>query len=210
MKKQIVFIHGGETFDSYESYLDFLRRCEFDPEKIKRKRWKDSLEERLEGNFKVIAPMMPCKFNAKYKEWKIWFDKLIPFLKDGVVMIGHSLGGIFLAKYLSENDFPKKISATYIIAAPYDTENSEYSLADFVLPKSLEKFQRQGGKIFIYHSKDDPIVPFSDSEKYLKSIPEAKRIIFTDKGHFMMEEFPELIESLKKQPEARGRGCNRN
>ncbi len=200
MKKQIVFIHGGETFDSHEAYLDFLRNCEFNPEKGKEKRWKDSLLESLGDDFEVIAPTMPCKFNAKYKEWKIWFDKVVPFLRDGVVLIGHSLGGIFLAKYLSENDFPKKISAIYLIAAPYDAEDSEYSLADFTLPKSLEKLRRQGGKIFIYHSEDDPVVPFWDSEKYLRALPDAEKTIFKDKGHFLQEEFPEMVESVKKIP----------
>lgn len=198
MKKQIIFIDGGETFDSYEDYLGYLRGCEFDPEKVRGKRWKDSLAERLGEDFEVIAPTMPCKFNAKYKEWKIWFDRVVPFLRDGVILIGHSLGGIFLAKYLSENDFPKKISATYLIAAPYDAEDSEYSLADFTLPKSLEKLRQQGGKIFIFHSEDDPVVPFLDSGKYLRALPEAEKMIFKDKGHFLQEEFPELVESVTK------------
>jgi len=119
-------------------------------------------------------------------------------LRDRVVLIGHSLGGIFLAKYLSENDFPKKISATYLIAAPYDAEDSEYSLADFTLPKSLEKLRRQGGKIFIFQSEDDPVVPFPNSEKYLRALPNAKKMVFKNNGHFSQEKFPELIESVKK------------
>ncbi|NOY35709.1 MAG: alpha/beta hydrolase [bacterium] len=200
-QEQVVFIHGGETFDSYEDYLGYLRECEFDPEKAGEKGWKDSLEERLGEDFEVIAPTMPCKFNARYEEWRIWFNKVVPFLKNGVILIGHSLGGIFLAKYLSENDFPRKISATYLIAAPYDAEDSEYSLADFALPESLKNFHQQGREIFIFHSEDDPVVPFQDSEKYLRAMPGAEKANFKNREHFSQEEFPELVESIKRTAE---------
>jgi len=198
MKKQVIFIHGGEVFDTYDDFIEALKSWTFDPEKEKKKRWKDSLEERFGDGFIVYAPIMPNKYNAKYKEWKIWFEKIFPYLEDEVVIIGHSLGGIFVSKYLSENTFPKKISATYLVAAPYDDKDSEYSLADFVLGDSLKKIEEQCEKIFIYYSEDDPIVPFVDFEKYSKALPNATPVVFKDKNHFMQEEFPELISSIKE------------
>ena len=165
------------------------------------KRWRYSLEKELGQGFEVIAPTMPNKQNSKYKEWKIWFEKILPYINNNVVLIGHSLGGIFLAKYLSENDFPKKILATYLIAAPYDEKDCQkndagYSLDDFALPDSLKRFGGQGGRIYLYHSKDDPVVPFTEVEKYAKALPNAKKEIFKEKGHFMQEEFPELVDSM--------------
>ena len=197
VKRQIIFIHGGETFDTYDNYLEYLRNCEFDPYKERGERWKDTLGEKLGSDFEIIAPQMPSQKNAKYSEWKLWFEKVIPYMEDNVVIVGHSLGGIFVAKYLSENDLSKKILATYLIAAPYNDEASEYSLADFVLPNTLEKFGKQGGKIFIYQSKDDTLVPFVSAEKYAKDLPKATLFAFEDKGHFLQEEFPEFIDSIK-------------
>jgi len=200
MKKQVLLIHGGESYESYEMYLEDLRNAKFDleEEKGRDKRWRFSLEKDLGSDFEVIRPTMPNKQNVKYKEWKIWFEKILPYLEDNIVLIGHSLGGIFLVKYLSENDFPKKIRATYLIAPPYDEKDADYSLADFVLPKSLEKFENQGGQIYFYHSQDDPIVPFVDVDKYAKALPKAEKVIFKEKGHFMQEEFPELVDSIKQ------------
>jgi len=197
IKKQIVVVHGGNTFDTYEEYLNYLKNYELNFDKLKAEGWKETLDEKLGEGFEVISPEMPNSANAKYSEWKIIFDKLIPFLEDTVVLMGHSLGGIFLAKYLSENSFPKKILATYLIAAPYDDKDSEDSLGDFILPATLEKFKRQVGRIFIYHSEDDSIVPFVDFKKYTKALPKAEKNIFKTKGHFMQEEFPELIESIQ-------------
>lgn len=197
--KQIIVIHGGDTFETHEEYLSFLKSFEIDFERFKSggKDWKVTLSEELGEEFEVILPSMPSKTNAKYIEWKIWFEKLIPFLKDSVIFVGHSLGAIFLAKYLSENEFPKKIAATFLVAGPYDDKDFEESLADFVLPKDLEKLIGQGGKIYLYHSKDDPVVPFADLEKYKKSLPSAEVRIFEDREHFSQADFPELVEDIK-------------
>ncbi|MBU2219363.1 alpha/beta hydrolase [Patescibacteria group bacterium] len=197
MKKQILIIHGGDTFDTYEEYLEFLKNDKLDFEKIMEEGWKDTLDDKFGEDFEVIYPEMPNSKNAKYTEWKILFEKLLPFLQNNLVLVGHSLGGIFLAKYLSENKFPKKILATYLIAAPYNDKDSEYSLGDFILPDNLEKLERQGGKIFIYHSEDDPVVPFVDAGKYKESLPNAARVIFKDREHFTQEEFPELAKDIK-------------
>lgn len=202
MKKQIIVIHGGDAFNTYEEYLAFLKDLQLDFEKYRThtKDWKATLGEKLGSEFEVILPDMPNKRNAKYLEWKIWFEKFIPYFEPEVVLIGHSMGGIFLTKYLSENKFPKTIRATFLVAAPYDyeAEGTENWLADFALSKDLSKLTEQGGKIFIYHSKDDPFVPFADFEKYKRALAGAETMTFEDRGHFRQTEFPELISNIKK------------
>jgi hypothetical protein len=76
MKKQVVIIHGGDTYDSYEKYLEDLKALKLDFTRVTKKSWKDSFEEDLGEGFEVIRPEMPNWMNAKYLEWKIWFDKL--------------------------------------------------------------------------------------------------------------------------------------
>ena len=198
MKKQVIIIHGGNTFDTYKQYISFLKSFEIDFEKMTSKEWKDNLEKELGREFEVVLPRMPNAFNAKYLEWKIWFGKMIPFFENKVVLIGHSLGGIFLAKYLSENKFPKKILATFLVAAPYDDKNSDDSLADFILKKDLSLSQNQSEKLFIYQSQDDDVVPFADFEKYKKALPDANFREFNNKGHFRQKNFPEIVQEIRK------------
>ena len=140
---------------------------------------------------------MPDSNNAQYIEWKIWFERLSPFLNDGVIFVGHSLGGIFLAKYLSENDFHKRIQAVILIAAPFDVEDMDESLGTFKLSPSLGKFKKRGGRIFLFSSKDNEVVPFSNCFKYQEFLPDAEAKIFEDRQHFNQTEFPELIELIK-------------
>src|SRR3989344_1816032 len=193
-KQQVVVVHGGDTFETYGEYISFLKKYEVSLEYFKKRRWRENLQDVLGDDFEVIAPAMPNKSNAQYLEWKIWFEKLFPFLDDSLILIGHSLGGAFVAKYLSENRFPKKLKAVLLVAAVYDKDTEGYGLATFSLPKEVDL---QTDKICLYHSKDDFVVPFDDVNRYKEALPNAEVKIFEDRGHFATEEFPEIVEDIK-------------
>lgn len=198
MKKQIVVIHGGHTFNNSKEYISFLLNYKVDFKRILSKGWKDSLQEKLGKGFEVVLPKMPNPSNAKYAEWKIWFEKLFPFLEKEVVLVGHSLGGIFLVKYLSENKFPKKILAAFIIAAPFDDKDPRHSLVDFKPKKDLSGLQNQSKELLFYHSKDDDVVSFTAFEKYKEALPRAHFKEFKNKGHFNQSNFPEIVRDIKR------------
>ena len=197
MKKQILIIHGGTTFNTYKEYLTFLKNAKISVEDFRpHSDWKDNLQKKLGNKFDVLQPSMPNKKNAKYKEWKIWFEKIIPLLDKEIVLIGHSLGGIFLSKYLSENKIPNKITATFLVAAPYVDLKSKW-LIDFKLPRSSALFSQQSSKIYLIHSKDDLVVPFADIKKYKRFLPDAMTEILSNRGHFRQETFPEIVKLIK-------------
>jgi len=199
MKQQIVIIHGGTTFENQENYLNYLKNKEIDLERLRPYLdWKYSLQNELGENFDIFLPQMPDKTNARYEEWKIWFERILPLLDKEIILIGHSLGGIFLAKYLSENSVTNKIKATILVAAPFDGEGSEESLASFKLSSSLSKFAEQGGKIYLIQIKDDPHMSLAQLERYKKALPLAETMVFENRGHFNQESFPEIIELIKK------------
>ena len=194
--KQVVVIHGGDAFASYNEYLRFLKKERVDPARGGKKGWKSNLATTLGKGYEVLAPHMPNAQNAKYREWVIWFEKHIPFMRDGVILVGHSLGGSFLAKYLAERHLPKKIRATLLVAPPYDTDGSR-KLVEFNSPKSLKKLEEQGGALYLYMSKDDSIVSFNELAKYQKALPKATARVFKKRGHFLQSSFPELVRDIK-------------
>jgi uncharacterized protein len=198
MKQQIICIHGGNPFQNYAAYINYLKKCKLDRKKLLGKKdWKNNLRNDLDKNYEVLTPMMPCKQNAKYSEWKLWFKKCVPFLKNNVILIGHSLGGIFLIKYLSENKLPVKISAAHIVAAPFSEKIQGRTFADFKLPKSLKGFISQSLEIYLYHSRDDRVVPYKSVLEYKKLLPNAKVITLKKRDHVMQSKFPELIRNIK-------------
>ncbi len=192
MKRQVVVIHGGDSFKTHKEYLRFLKawRIDFKRYLLGKNDWKRYLGKTLGKNYEVVLPDMPNKTNAKYTEWKIWFEKFISYLKPGVVLIGHSLGGLFLAKYLSRTKFPKKIHAVFLVAAPMGCGN-------FTPPKNFREIEAQSEKVFLYHSKDDPVVPFTDFKKYRRNLKSAVTRVFRDRSHFNQEKLPELVKDIR-------------
>lgn len=202
MSRPVLVIHGGTTFSSREEYLTYLRRKEIELSDLIHHDWKTSLGEVLGEDYVVHTPRMPNAQDARYGEWKVWFEKILSLLDDGVILIGHSLGGIFLVKYLAENEPIRKIKATYLIAPPYFEvdgeryEGEEY-IGDFALPNDLTRVVKQSGPITLYFSRDDLVVPVIHAERYQRSLPAATIRHFLDRGHFLQEEFPELVEDVK-------------
>jgi len=201
MKKQICFIHGGSAFSSYDAYIKYLKSTPIREPFYSglKKRWKEMLFTELGDTHDVLYPSMPNSHNACYEEWKIWFERYFEYLTGDVILIGHSQGGIFLAKYLSENTPNINIKAVFLVAAPFGYEDLEgEGCGDFIIEKEkLQNIPKQCVKIHIFHSKDDPIVPVSHGTLYKKALPMAKYMDFKDRGHFLQETFPELIKSIK-------------
>lgn len=192
MKKQVLVIHGGDAWDTYEEYIAQLKMWTYDPYEERGAGWKNELEEVLGDSYEVFLPTMPSKYNAKYQEWCIWMEKIIPYLRDGVIIIGHSLGANFVAKYLAERTISISVEQVHLVAGCYGLGGG------FDLHVSLENIHVQCAHVFIYHSTDDSIVPYADALKYHKALPDAQFITFSDRGHFLLDDFPEIVENVRR------------
>ncbi|MBP6854889.1 MAG: alpha/beta hydrolase [Candidatus Pacebacteria bacterium] len=198
MKTQILMIHGGMTFKNEKDYLHFLKNRKISIEN--KKRWAtDYMDAELGKSFEIIRPRMPLQDNAKYRDWKIFFERYIPFLRNNAILIGGSLGGIFLAKYLSENKLPKKVLSTYLVCAPFDnTCIGEDLVNGFKLESDLSLIEKNTKNLTLLFSKDDDCVPVNHAEKYRAKLPNAKIVIYKSKnGHFNISKFPEIIKMIK-------------
>lgn len=196
-KKQVILIRGGESFETNDEFLNYLKTCEVSLKMFQKKiDWKSTLDQDLGEGYGVLLPQMPNKENARYTEWKIWFERMFAYLDSEVILIGSSLGGTFLTKYLAENTFPKKITQLHL-AAP--AHNETVKVTDFTIPENLENITKQVEKIYIYHSEDDAVVPVRDFEKFQLSLPTAKSIVLNGYGHMSIKQFPGLIENIIKE-----------
>lgn len=195
--QQIIVIHGGTTFQDCDEYLASLSEKKLNIDRfIYRPKWKELLSDNLGDDYQVLLPSMPNSSNARYNEWKLWFEHVSSFFEDNCILIGHSLGGVFLVKYLSENSLPVKIKATILVAAPYDDESVE-DLTDFKIVKLSERLTEQAGRLLFFNGLDDPVVPSSEMKKYQKELPSAEFILLPAADHFVRADFPELVSLLK-------------
>jgi len=203
MKQQVVYIHGGDSFSSRESFIEYLKtRPIYDlPTERPKLSWKKSLAADLGAGFEVFQPTMPNSTNARYAEWKIWFERYFVYLHDGVILVGCSLGGMFLAKYLSENAFPVKIKALFLLAAPggeFLAPPETGDCRDFTFaPELAQNLATRVPIVHVWHSKDDYVVPVSEADWYKTHVRESQITLFEDKNHFLDPALPELITAIK-------------
>ncbi len=195
--QQILVIHGGTTFENDEAYLASLHALAIDLARLRKQRdWKECLQEVLGSSYDVLRPTMPNGSNARYSEWKIFFEKILEQVDDGIDIVGHSLGALFLAKYFSEGESPRAVRRLFLVAGPFDAASGEL-LGSFSLDANrVASMQNRVESIFLYYSADDATVPISEADKYFQKLPMAKLRIFNNRGHFKQETFPELIADI--------------
>lgn len=181
MKKIVLFIHSagpqtpGQGSNGLTSYL----------------------QKELGDDMQLICHSMPAPENPKYKAWKEQIDLALQDLQGEILLVGHSLGGSVLLKYLSEESCPVTVSGLFIVAAPFWGLDSEWQLKDFMLHANFENSLPFIPYIFLYHSYNENVVPFSHHEAYSEKIPwSMTRRIQGDK-HLFLAGLPALIEDIK-------------
>lgn len=199
VKTQIVYIHGGDAPESKDEYYDLLRSMPFDPYAPERQSWRKWLAESTAETHEFIYVVMPDKYNADYIAWSIWFEKVVPYLRDGVVLIGHSLGCGFLLRYLTEYTLPVRISQLHLVAPVVDAIDCS-GVGDFVIDVATwSHFASRIEAVHLWHSSDDTLVPMHHSERFSAVYAEAVLHTFTDRWHFLQSEFPELLEVIQEK-----------
>lgn len=199
MKQQVVFMTGGTPAENFESYYDFLQQQEYDPYEELFLNWNKTLGEKLGDEYEYLRVPLRESSYADYKAWKIMFEKMFPYLRDDMILIVTSLGASFMLKYFWENDFPVRIKKLmFVCPAVWNTPEEKLGSFAFDLEQAT-RLRRWVDEIYIYHSKDDTIVPFEQSLELNSYFPEAQFREYFDRGHFFMQEdFPEIIEDIKK------------
>lgn len=195
--KQVFIIHGGDSFSAYDTYIQSLHTRQIDYERLKpQQKWKSWLVDQM-PEADVLLPSFPNSDNAVYDEWAIYFEKLLPFFGNDVRLVGHSLGAMFLAKYMQQRPLKQKVGQLILLAGGYDDDSYE-DIGSFAV-SSATNLPNSAEEIHLFHSKDDPVVPYAELAKYQSDLPNAIVHSFENKGHFLDATFPELLSVLQQK-----------
>jgi predicted alpha/beta hydrolase family esterase len=194
---KVVIVHGGNSYTNQElkemihERPEEIQAINQHSAKLEREEWawyKNTEYELKKRGFETYYPQMPNSQNAKYLEWKKLFeDTVVKQLTTETHLIGHSLGGLFLVKYLAETKI--KIKALHLVSP-------SFSEGDFESVENWEQINNNCESIYIWHSKDDNVVPFSEALKYHNFLSNSILFKYEDKGHFPNTEFPELVDFI--------------
>lgn len=139
-----------------------------------------SLQRALGAEYDVRYPQMPGESEPDMQTWKAQIAKEVAALDGKIILVGHSLGGSALLRYLSEEKVEKPIAGLFLLAAPsWDEEN--WNFDDLRLPGDLAVKLSRIPQVFLFHNRDDEIIPFSHLALHAARLPRAV-VRESDKG----------------------------
>jgi predicted alpha/beta hydrolase family esterase len=149
----------------------------------------------------TVALEMP---NSYYPEYDVWKKELERFeLDEDTILVGHSCGGGFLVRYLSERDI--KVGKV-VLVAPWlgikkqeTTEPFDDKFFDFQIDR---KMADKTAGLTVIVSADDMLTIQESVEIIKESVNDVKITTLENKRHFTLkdlgtEEFPELLKELE-------------
>ncbi|QTM98255.1 serine hydrolase family protein [Sediminibacillus dalangtanensis] len=187
MKKTVLFVHsaGPQGQDQGSGNLSSY------------------LNKELGDNYNVVSPEMPEPENPVYAFWKNQLEKELHKLTGDVILIGHSLGGSVLLKYLTEHSCHLHFSGLFIIASPYWGLEENWRSKEFTLQPNFEQKLPAIPNLFLYHSVDEDIVPFAHHLAYAEKLPQATTRELEGKQHLFLHGLPTLVQDIEGLEAAR-------
>lgn len=157
--------------------------------------WYPYVKKELEKEgFEVVARDFPDSVLAREKYW-------IPFLEElkadeNTILIGHSSGAIAALRYAEKH----LILGSILVGAYHtdlDLENEKIS-GYFDRPWDFEAIQKNQKWIAVFASSDDPWIPIEEP-RYLNEKLKVDYFESHDRGHFMGETIPEVVNYIKQK-----------
>jgi predicted alpha/beta hydrolase family esterase len=178
-KRQLLFIQGAGhgTHDDWDSKLVH------------------SLQDALKESVEIRYPRMPGEDDPSYGLWKPVLEQEIRALPSGAVLVGHSVGGTVLIRFLTEQAPPPAPSGIVIIAAPFLGDGG-WSIDGETFPPDLGERLPKDVPIHFYHGLADESVPPSHVECYARAVPYGHVHCLPGRNHQLNDDLSEVAAMI--------------
>jgi uncharacterized protein len=156
------------------------------------------LAHELSADYRVIAPEMPDADNPRYQPWRDRIEQELEAIDEDVLLIGHSLGGSVLLQYLAEGSHLKPVPGLFLLSVP-NWGPDGWAYDEFAVPNDVGS-RLLASRIFLYHSRDDPVVPFAHLGYYQEHLPRATARPLDGSEHSFVAGLPMLVDDIKSLP----------
>lgn len=179
MKGQLLFVQGGGsgTHDEWDNKLV------------------ESLQHELGEAFEIHYPRMPNEDDPSFAAWRSALEDAIGELRDGAILVGHSVGGTILTRLLAEQPFSQRFTGVYLLAAPFIGEGG-WPADGMPFPADLGARLPQDTPVNLYHGLDDEVVPPSHMDLYAGAIAQARAHRLPGRNHQLNNDLKEVATSI--------------
>jgi predicted alpha/beta hydrolase family esterase len=156
------------------------------------------LARELGPAYRLIAPVMPDADNPHYQPWRDRIEHELEAIDGKVIFVGHSFGGSVLLKYLAEGSYRQPVRGLFLLSVP-NWGPDGWAYDEFAVPNDVA-LRLPASMIFLYHSRDDPEVPFAHLAYYQDLLPTATARPIDGSEHSFIEGLPTLVDDIKSLP----------
>jgi predicted alpha/beta hydrolase family esterase len=157
-----------------------------------------SLGRELGADYHVRYPAMPNEDEPDYTTWKQRITNELEAMGDGAILVGHSIGASVLIKLLTESEPKQSLAGIFLIAAPFWHDDEVWRWKEVELPKDVSTRLPDGVPLFLYHGRDDEIVPFSHVAMYAKAFPRAVVRRLDGRNHQLNDDLSAVAADIKR------------
>ncbi len=155
-----------------------------------------ALETALGPGFSVVNPPMPNPEDPAYAPWKNQLEQTLAELRGPAILVGHSLGGSVLVKYLAEIASMPAVAGLFLVAAPYWGGDANWQYDQFLLPEDAGVSLASIRPACLYYTRDDTVVPFAHLALYAALLPQATVRALDGYGHGFINGSADLVRDI--------------
>lgn len=154
------------------------------------------LREELGADYEVLFPKMPAPEDPHYAPWSERLGQLLAEVDTSVVVVGHSLGASVVLKHLAETGRHDPITALVLVETPFWGQSGWE--AEWALPEGWPDSETALPPTFLFHTRDDEVIPFAHLELYAKRLPDAEVHPLDGNGHLLGRgDLTEIVETIR-------------
>jgi predicted alpha/beta hydrolase family esterase len=156
-----------------------------------------SLKKELGTGYTIHYPRMPDEDDPDPTAWKQAIDRELKKLSEGVILVGHSIGAAILIDYLVDGNLEWRPYGVFLIATPFIGDRG-WPIADLRPTKKLASLFPDDAPLYLYHGRDDEIVPFSHVGMFAKAFPHATIRRFEGRNHQLNDNLSQLAHDIRR------------
>lgn len=179
--KQVLFVQGAgrDVHDSWDNKLVA------------------SLKEALGPGYMIRYPRMPDEANPDPVAWKRVIDRELAHLRDGAILVGHSIGAAILIDCLADRDVQRRLAGIFLVAAPFIGDGG-WPSGDLRPTKEAVRDLPGGAPVFLYQGDDDETVPLSHVGMLEGALPHAAIRRLDGRDHQLNDDLSELARDIRR------------
>lgn len=181
MARQVLFVHGGGggAYDEDSKLVESLRIT-------------------LGADYVVRYPQMPDEEEPDYGTWKDLIASEIAAMGSGAILVGHSIGASVIIRAVVDGGIGQSLAGVFLLSSPFWYDHEFWRWDEVKLPSDAAGRIPDGLPVFLYHGRQDEVVPVSHMEMYARALPRATVRRLDGRDHQLNDDLSEVARDIMR------------